>query len=369
MWLSLGSTLTAKPARRAAPRAARERAGMDHALAVVAHHQPLAAGQLALDDLEQARERRAREVGARLAVGAHHLLGVGDDAGLDRGRPRGIRHHAARGRARARRRPRAAAGRRRPRPPRRAAAARHRARAGWRPRCPRRPARCSRARPRPRARGPRARCARPGPTGSGPACSRPSTATRRPAKRATMASRAARSKAGVDIRRGTLHRCRGGVNDRAGSAGARCRRSPGPAPLRREAAAPRPSNRARRMRAHSSGGAGSLRARLSASESRLSTRVDVAPELRHAPVVHPGRPVEDVDRHGLGQLDHLVLQRVEGRRDARGVPVGLAAQQVQRQLERALDPHAAVAVVALRRGEQARRPACRAGRPRTGSGT
>ena len=58
---------------------------MDHALAVVAHHQGLAARKLGLEHGVQALERRALEVGARLAVGSHNLLRMGEDARLDGG--------------------------------------------------------------------------------------------------------------------------------------------------------------------------------------------------------------------------------------------------------------------------------------------
>ena len=67
-----------------------ERARVDHALAVIAHDQALAARQLAFQRPHHAGQGFAADVGARLAVGAHDLLGVGDDAGLDRGRPGGI---------------------------------------------------------------------------------------------------------------------------------------------------------------------------------------------------------------------------------------------------------------------------------------
>ena len=79
-----------------------EHGARDDALAVVADDEAVAARQLALEHAQQPGERLAGDLGARLPVGAHHLLRVGDDARLHRRRPQRIAHdgarvHAARG--------------------------------------------------------------------------------------------------------------------------------------------------------------------------------------------------------------------------------------------------------------------------------
>jgi hypothetical protein len=72
-----------------------ERGGEHDTLAVVAHHHRLALRQFAPDAFEHALERRAGQIRAALAIRAHHLLRVSDDAGLDRGRAAAVPDHAA----------------------------------------------------------------------------------------------------------------------------------------------------------------------------------------------------------------------------------------------------------------------------------